>query len=156
MGLDMWLYRHTAMPYSGLGNEVTVEIIIRINGKRIKHGISPDNTSQIVEKVGYWRKANAIHDWFVQNVQDGEDDCGYYDVSIKQLEELQQLCEEVIANPELAPDLLPTRAGFFYGSMQYDDWYFEGLKSTVEIIKEIMTHSADENLAYWYVYTSSW
>ena len=25
--------------------------------------------------VGYWRKANAIHNWFVQNVQDGRDEC---------------------------------------------------------------------------------
>ena len=25
--------------------------------------------------VGYWRKANAIHNWFVQNVQDNRDEC---------------------------------------------------------------------------------
>lgn len=29
----------------------------------------------IYVKVGYWRKANAVHKWFVENVQDGVDEC---------------------------------------------------------------------------------
>ena len=27
-------------------------------------------------QIASWRKANAIHKWFVDNVQDGVDDCG--------------------------------------------------------------------------------
>ena len=27
--------------------------------------------------VAYWRKANAIHSWFVENCQDGVDECQY-------------------------------------------------------------------------------
>ena len=46
----------------------------------------------IIEEVGYWRKANAIHKWFVDNIQDGEDDCGYYEVAPEQLEELLNIC----------------------------------------------------------------
>ena len=49
----------------------------------------------IFEDVGYWRKANAIHRWFVENVQDGKDDCDYYEVSKEQLEELLGLCIKV-------------------------------------------------------------
>ena len=37
------------------------------------------------EEVGYWRKANQIHKWFVDNVQDGVDDCGEYKVTKEQL-----------------------------------------------------------------------
>ena len=47
----------------------------------------------IIEDVGYWRKANAIHKWFVDNIQDGEDDCGYYEVAPEQLEELLNICK---------------------------------------------------------------
>ena len=44
----------------------------------------------------YWRKANAIHNWFVQNVQNGEDDCDHYDVSKDELITLRDLCNAVI------------------------------------------------------------
>lgn len=47
----------------------------------------------IIEEIGYWRKANAIHKWFVDNIQDGEDDCGYYEVASEQLEELLDICK---------------------------------------------------------------
>lgn len=48
------------------------------------------------EDVGYWRKANQIHNWFVQNVQGGEDDCGIYEVSQAKLIELRDTCQKVI------------------------------------------------------------
>lgn len=47
------------------------------------------------DEVAYWRKANQIHKWFVDNVQKGEDDCGYYKVSKKKLEELRDLCKSL-------------------------------------------------------------
>ena len=42
-------------------------------------------------KVAYWRKANAIHGWFVDNIQDGVDDQNEYYVSKEKLEELKKL-----------------------------------------------------------------
>ena len=54
-------------------------------------------------KVGYWRKANQIHNWFVENVQKGIDDCGYYRVSCKQLENLKATCERVLKEADLVP-----------------------------------------------------
>ena len=51
----------------------------------------------VFEQVGYWRKANAIHRWFVQNVQAGVDDCGTYVVTREQLEQLKATCERVLA-----------------------------------------------------------
>lgn len=44
----------------------------------------------------YWRKANAIHKWFVDNVQNGNDDCEYYEVTKDNIEELCNLCKEVL------------------------------------------------------------
>lgn len=50
----------------------------------------------IMEQVGYWRKENSIHKWFVEHVQDGIDDCEYHHECTKEiLEELLDTCEEV-------------------------------------------------------------
>lgn len=52
---------------------------------------------QIMEEVGYWRKANQIHNFFVENVQDGEDDCSYHNECTKEiLEDLLDKCYKVL------------------------------------------------------------
>lgn len=69
-------------------------------GKPVK-GLKADRISGIEEEVMYWRKANHIHAWFVDNVQGGFDDCRSYDVSREQLQELLRVCEEVIKASKL-------------------------------------------------------
>lgn len=46
-------------------------------------------------EVGYWRKSNQIHNWFVKNVQNKKDDCGNYYVSRDDLKDLVKLCRKV-------------------------------------------------------------
>jgi len=89
MGLDMYLYRKTYI--KSWGDEEEFKITLKHKGKNIKL----TNPKEISEEVGYWRKANQIHNWFVENVQDGEDNCQPYEVSRRQLKELLNLCLEV-------------------------------------------------------------
>lgn len=86
---------------------------------------------QINVEVAYWRKANQIHDWFVQNVQNGVDECEPHFVSREQLQTLIDLCKRVLENPMLAEELLPTRGGFFFGPTGYGADYNQDLESTV-------------------------
>lgn len=59
----------------------------------IEHNYGHDS---IMEQVGYWRKENMIHQWFVDHVQDGVDDCDYHKECTKEiLEELLDTCEKV-------------------------------------------------------------
>jgi len=112
-------------------------------------------TGEPVEVI-YWRKANAIHNWFVRKVQNGRDNCEEYSVTREKLLELQTLCKDVLANPSQAPTLLPTRPGFFFGSYEYDEYYFTCLTYTIEKIEEAL---ADETLArdaMQFFYRSSW
>jgi hypothetical protein len=52
--------------------------------------------NSIMEEVGYWRKENMIHQWFVDHVQNGIDDCCYHNECTKEiLEELLDTCEKV-------------------------------------------------------------
>jgi hypothetical protein len=50
--------------------------------------------------TAYRRKANAIHKRFVDNVQDGEDDCKDYYVSKEKLYKLVETCREVLKSIE--------------------------------------------------------
>ena len=60
--------------------------------------VDPDTPSGDVKfVVAYWRKANHIHQWFVENVQGGEDECKPHSVSREQLKELREMCLRVLA-----------------------------------------------------------
>jgi len=101
--------------------------------------------------MGYWRKSNQIHNWFVENLADGVDECQKIFVSRESLENLRDLCNQVLADNSLAKDLLPTGAGFFFGSLEYDEYYFGDLKQTVEIIDRCLKSKFD-----YFDYQASW
>lgn len=104
--------------------------------------------------VMYWRKANMIHGWFVDHVQDGNDDCGNYVVSIETLKELLNVCSMVYADNSLAEDLLPINEGFFFGIREYNEWYFEHIQDTIKMLSGIITDPRFEG--YYFYYSSSW
>lgn len=111
--------------------------------------------------AAYWRKANAIHKWFVENCQGGVDECQEADVSIEQLEELVALCKQAVHGKDVAETTLPTTEGFFFGGTEYDEWYFDGLKETIEQLEPWIAHAkkdAEERgwLSGSFTYRSSW
>lgn len=71
------------------------KITVKKGGKTVPH-IKPERITYIVEEVAYWRKANQIHKWFVDNVQKGQDDCGEHYVADEKLEKLRDICKEVL------------------------------------------------------------
>lgn len=155
MGLDMFLLREVRISnYDYLPPEDKFQVQISVTrGKKPIH-INVDRVTTIKEEVAYWRKANAIHSWFVKNVQEGKDDCGTYYVSRGDLKNLMETCQTILDNPSKAEELLPTSSGFFFGSTEYDDWYFGDLKKTVDICKECL--SIEDDLVDNFFYHSSW
>lgn len=101
---------------------------------------NPDSFAfaQVSLQVGYWRKANAIHNWFVQELADGEDNCNPIYVPRSSLVDLNNICKEILKNHDKAGELLPTGAGFFFGSTNYDEWYFHQLETTVPILTKLI------------------
>lgn len=105
-------------------------------------------------EAAYWRKANHIHQWFVETCQEGNDDCGTYYVDREVLQKLRALCEEVIADPASADRKLPRQTGFFFGSYDYDEFYFSDCRDTIRQIDKALTDFPDD---YWsFEYHSSW
>lgn len=99
MGLDMYLTREVYVGAYFEHRNVKGEINITVDGKPLD--IDLMNIGEIIEQAAYWRKANHIHKWFVDNVQDGEDNCEKYYVSREDMQSLLDVCNEVIANSNL-------------------------------------------------------
>lgn len=138
MGLDMYLNKRVWLRHNH--ENVEVRGVDKGQNDLIVALYKP---KYVVVEAVYWRKANAIHGWFVNNVQEFEDDCGLYEVSTEQLEELRQTCLKVLANPELAEQLLPPQAGFFFGSTSIDEDYLQDLKDTVEGLTRELSATAE-------------
>lgn len=102
MGLDMYLSRKVYIGNKYKEPKDRIKIIIPKTSAGT-NTIKSQKITYIEEEAGYWRKANAIHKWFVDNVQDGEDDCKEYYVNHEQMEELLDLCNRVIKASKLIP-----------------------------------------------------
>lgn len=152
MGLDSYLYKKNYVRQGEwVKPEFRTEVEVKTGGE-IDKNIKPERIRYIVEEVAYWRKANQIHNWFVQNVQNGVDECQNSYVSREKLEELLDVCTKVIADNTLAETLLPTGSGFFFGSTEYDEWYYKDVSNTIEYLTEILKEEdADE-----FEYYASW
>lgn len=118
--------------------------------------LGPDHVKVV---AAYWRKANAIHRWFVDNCQDGVDECQESDpISPEQLAKLVADCRTALGEPDKAGEVLPTQSGFFFGNTGYDEWYQRNLDYTRTRI-EFITQWALMNLRgreYRFNYQSSW
>lgn len=96
-----------------------------------------------VEEVAYWRKANAIHAWFVNECGGGIDECQMIPVHPEQIVDLYSRCRQVIearGTPEaqsVAMTLLPPQAGFFFGGREVDEWYYKDLEETMKTIDQL-------------------
>lgn len=104
--------------------------------KNIK--ISDAGYFSLMDQVGYWRKANHIHKWFVENVQNGEDNCKSFYVTKEKMIQLVKTCEMVLEDFLKAPELLPTEKGFFFGGTEYDFYYLQDVNDTFDMLKEIL------------------
>ena len=49
----------------------------------------------VSDNIAYWRKANAIHQWFVNNCGDGIDECQIMELNKEQLETLLNIAKKV-------------------------------------------------------------
>lgn len=163
MGLDMYLEAEFRLDnWKHTGEEVQKRFASVLENARIDlpEGVREPDYGSITVEAAYWRKVNAVHSWFVREVQDGEDKCQRSYVPVERLEELVSLCEEILAAvvwgepeehesvlggtytetpvvsyDETLVEALQPQSGFFFGSTDYDSWYFEGLKDTVSQIK---------------------
>lgn len=143
MGLDMYLSVRTYVSgyeFSSTDEKSKFAGLLKTTGLN-KDDLKWGNPSgYALFTVGYWRKANAIHKWFVENIQGGVDECQLAHVSREKLQELKDACDEVLGNATKAKDLLPTQGGFFFGETEYDEWYHDEVKHTADMLGELLAN----------------
>lgn len=103
--------------------------------------------------VAYWRKANAIHGWFVNELGKGVDNCQDIYVSRNDLIKLRDLAKAALLEPSMAGDILPPTSGFFFGPTDIDSWYMEDMRNTVKQIDKVLKESEEHSYFY---YKASW
>lgn len=153
MGLDMYLKgKRYVSRWSGEGDAERSAKIAEQFPELAAFGSDEPVVNEVSAELGYWRKANHIHRWFVENVQDGEDNCQSYHVSREDLEKLKVVCERVLGFKHLAETQLPTGSGFFFGNTDYDEYYYESVEETIKIIDRCLALPDQWDIEY----QSSW
>jgi len=182
MGLDMYLTRTSYVKNREHHAPRDRHRVTVLKGGVPRADIKPERIQTVVEEIAYWRKANAVHRWFVAHVQGHNDDCRPYPVTRGQLAKLVETCRRVLEKSELVPGtvkngiryengvaspileagriikdattakrLMPTQSGFFFGSTDYDEYYHDALRDTVQQIEPVLSEPGDD-----YEYQASW
>ena len=144
--------RYFSHPFKEEDKDKTQKEIKKLFGLK---GLNVGKFESVSFEFMYWRKANAIHKFFVDNVQSGEDNCNEYYVDTDILRELLNIINKILIDKSKAKELLPCQGGFFFGGVEYDDYYFETLKDTKNRL-EYLFDNLDKFKRVWFDYRSSW
>ena len=167
MGLDMYLRRSDKVTCPHCGKEIigikeSDEIAYWrkanaihkwfedhcANGKLENCENYPVTKDQLIELRNTCEKvlnsSKVVHKWVKER---------RYDFDAKDYKEVD-VCANVLDDPSVAEEILPTQSGFFFGGTMYDEGYIEDLKYTIEKINEILEetdfeHSEITYYAWW-------
>ena len=144
MGLDMYLSAKKYLwSFDDGDTQVAKEIQEKINVQR--------RVKEVSIEAMYWRKANQIHGWFVDNVQDGIDECKPHHVTRGELEKLLQTCRAALQHKD--SDMLPPQEGFFFGGTEVNDDYWNDIRRTADEIETLLAELDD---TWEFEYCASW
>lgn len=85
------------------------------------------------EQLQYFRKANHIHKWVVDNIQHWKDECSTFLFPLEELKPLYEIAKSILdeedkkVKKEKANKLLPPSEWFFFWWTEIDEWYFSDL-----------------------------
>ena len=147
MGLDMYMYRKLYVKNWELEKEDRYEVTVTRNGKVLEDWSNP---TYIEKEVGYWRKFNALHGYIVDEFAGGLDNCEQIYLSKEDLQKILDTLIEVYETKDATK--LPPTEGFFFGSTDVDEYYWDDVKQSIEAFK---TYAADDEWVD-YFYTASW
>lgn len=116
MGLDMYLDKHTYVKnWKHTESKDRHSVLVKKGGKVLKD-IKSNRVKNVVEEIAYWRKANAIHNYFVDVVRGGEYDNGDdMSVSEEDLKDLLDRCEKVLKASKLVRGKIQNGTSFKNG-----------------------------------------
>ena len=114
-----------------LGNNDT--LLNKLYEEKEKYSLEVKKITEFT-KVAYFWKVNFLVDFF-----DYEENLSCITITKEKIELLIKKCKKVLENNELAKDLLPTVSGFFFGSLKYDEDYFESVADVLHEFEKILS-----------------
>ena len=93
----------------------------------------------------YYRKVNFLYAFFAEALTDEQCVVTKHDV-----ETIISHCKEVLADHSLAEKLLPTQSGFFFGSTDYNEWYFKDVEYVLEQFTKYLEGWDDDTIGWVY------
>lgn len=93
--------------------------------------------------IAYFRKVNFVYAYFSPKLID---EVAW--VTRGDLIDLIDRCEKVLKDHSLAETLLPTQSGFFFGSTEYSDWYFEDVEDCKNQMSKLLKGLKDDEVIY--------
>lgn len=90
------------------------------------------------KELAYFRKVNFLIPFFerffnteIENLEDLK-------ITKESIKELKDRCEHILHDHTLAKDLLPTRGGFFFGSVSYDNNYYKDVETVLKTCDKLL------------------
>jgi len=160
MGLDSYILAKRYVKYWGFDDSPKQDQNAQL--AKAVNGVYPTppgfELRELSYQVAYWRKANAIHQWFVANVQGGVDECQETWIAPEALKELRDMCADLLVDRDetKARLLLPTAEGFFFGSTEYDEDYWADVSDALDQLDRILAVSESNPGEFDFYYQASW
>lgn len=152
MGLDMYLTGKLFVGGEYAHRKVSGNIKIEQDETVLIDTDCMKNIKDVVFSIGYWRKANQIHSWFVRECQYGRDECQETHVRREDLRRLLSLCVNAKENND--PQELMPQSGFFFGNTEVNQMYWQDIDDTIRILNDALTNPQYQRCAFYY--QSSW
>ena len=162
----------------GLDQYIEIEVVHKTENVEKQYVITERSDATLAS----FRKVNFIQKFFKDKYKVPNNE--HVGITKEDLQELANLCERVIDKFEewdgakealesddyieppkhiqdYAAELLPTCDGFFFGSTDYDNWYFNDVKDTLKTVREVLqevedTYEAEDADDYQLFYLAWW
>lgn len=142
MGLDIYFHKRNYSdhnPNEPIGKDE--------EGKNIYEDMGKD--------IAYFRKVNFLMSYF--NYLEGEDDnCYYKEIERSEIEDLVEDCDytlqhkaEILEGKMTDIPLEPT-GGFFFGSTDIDEYFFDEVKDVMDTFKEVLDNLSEDEQVFMY------
>lgn len=97
----------------------------------------------------YGRKINFLQNRISEIIEHEVNNITFYEISLDDVKQIIEDCQFIKEHPDSAEDMLPTVEGFFFGSTEYGDLYFEDIDYLLESLP-VFIKGSDENTRYIY------
>ena len=128
--------------FSKLSAEERTKVMAELNDW---NKVRPDSRKFGEKEIGYFRKVNFLLPFFGYS-----DNCKDLEIPLEDIETLLWFCRKILKHKskKLAEQYLPTTSGFFFGSTEYDDWYYNDVKDCLKQMKGLLKGLKDDEQLY--------